>query len=128
MNGTYIASKYDIINISPSRKELGVQSEEKKKIDFLDGKRKIDFSKIRYNLKEFFNEKDDQTKINCSLANDYSPFHSGAKRWEQVTKLIMSNQDYSGDIIKKRKDTQFNLIKNYPFVYKNKKANIEKNI
>lgn len=90
--------------------------------------KKLDFNKMWYNLKEFFNDRDDKTKMECTFANDYSPFHSGTRRWETVTKLIMTNNNYSERIQDKRKETNFELIKNYPFVYKAKKADLEKNM
>ena len=95
--------------------------------DYLDDqKKKVDFSKIRYNLKDFFNDKEDKIKKECSMANEYSPFLAGSKKWETVTRLVTGHLDYSGYLNKKSKSKNFKMVKRFPFIYKMKKASLQK--
>ena len=132
MDTQSIISRYELINTSPSRilPAVGTKKIPLKKANgsFIQNNGKVDFNQLKYDMKDFFNDKCDQTKMNCSLANEYSPFNSGTRRWESVTKLIMTNLNYSASILNKRKDTNFDQIKNYPFIYRGKKADLQKNI
>jgi hypothetical protein len=49
-------------------------------------------------LLDFFEDKEDKTKVDCSLANEYSPFHGFCSNWEALTKMVTGENHY-GNII-----------------------------